>query len=337
MINVLTTNRCFVLMPRGNYYDVERRQSANQVYDAVLDAAREAQLVPEGMDRIDQLDFRASIIDQTQSSEIIIADCSPQSETKRPDINVIYGLGIAHALGRPTILLTTDPETLPADLRHKAIGIVYDPTSPQGLHALSAEIQTAIARLRSRAKDRPIDPDLQRHGTQAASARDPNSRIDFVLNQMSNSPDDTMALVKLLQVNLSTHIEHLRSSRPNSDHKQKAWQDSLDFLEAFSADLNKLATQIAELCEGRVAADARTTATHTVTLVDRWNNWISNNYERVSELGFRTTQAGAVMLLTAGFTFLTGTSADLSLAVTTALIGGNEIAQSTKRMIERKK
>ncbi len=53
---------------------------------------------------------------------VIIADCT----TKNP--NVFYEIGLAHAIGKPVILITQNPDDVPFDLRHiRYINYIYTP------------------------------------------------------------------------------------------------------------------------------------------------------------------------------------------------------------------
>jgi hypothetical protein len=68
------------------------------------------------------------------ASRFVVADCTG----KNP--NVFYEIGLAHAIGKPTILLTRDIQDMPFDLKHIRT-IVYD-YSPNGV----ANLRYALAR-----------------------------------------------------------------------------------------------------------------------------------------------------------------------------------------------
>lgn len=67
---------------------------------------------------------------------LVIAECTDRNP------NVYYELGLAHAVGKPSILLVQDINDIPFDLRHLRI-IVYEPTS-EGLKALQGQLSKAI-------------------------------------------------------------------------------------------------------------------------------------------------------------------------------------------------
>ncbi len=66
-------------------------------------------------DRVDQIEFVGPILDKIydsiKNSRIILAELST------PNVNVYYELGYAHALGKPTILITKDISTSPFDVK----------------------------------------------------------------------------------------------------------------------------------------------------------------------------------------------------------------------------
>jgi CRP-like cAMP-binding protein len=81
----------------------------------------------------------AEIWSVTYAASLIICDCTG----KNP--NVFYELGIAHTLGKPTILLTQDAEDVPFDLRSYRF-IVY---SPDRLDELANNLEEAINLIKS--------------------------------------------------------------------------------------------------------------------------------------------------------------------------------------------
>ncbi|MEQ8675846.1 MAG: DUF4062 domain-containing protein [Aggregatilineales bacterium] len=68
-------------------------------------------------------------------SKIVVAECTDRNP------NVYYELGIAHAIGKPSILIVQDIEDIPFDLRHLRI-IVYQPT-PESLKDLEIQLEKA--------------------------------------------------------------------------------------------------------------------------------------------------------------------------------------------------
>lgn len=113
------TNDCFIVMPFAKEYD--------SLYASIVQAITTHQLHPHRLDITRPgVNFIEDIVRATRSARLVVAVCSPEPDTGKPNPNVMYELGMAHALGKPTIILTTDLEKLPADLRtHYALQ--YDP------------------------------------------------------------------------------------------------------------------------------------------------------------------------------------------------------------------
>lgn len=72
-------------------------------------------------------------------AKIVIADC-----TKR-NPNVFYEIGIAHTLGKDTILISQAIKDIPFDLRHLRV-IVYELT-PRGMTEFEQELEWALSNL----------------------------------------------------------------------------------------------------------------------------------------------------------------------------------------------
>jgi hypothetical protein len=88
-------------------------------------------------ERVDEQIFQGSILDriynQIAKADLVVADLTGRNP------NVFYETGYAHALGKPTILLTRDAEDIPFDFKHYP-HIVY-----QGkLSALLTEVEKHV-------------------------------------------------------------------------------------------------------------------------------------------------------------------------------------------------
>jgi hypothetical protein len=67
------------------------------------------------------------------SARLIVADCTDRNP------NVFYEIGLAHTIGKPTILLTQREEDIPFDLRHRRY-ITYQLT-PRGMKEFEAKFK----------------------------------------------------------------------------------------------------------------------------------------------------------------------------------------------------
>lgn len=122
----------FLIMPFSNRFDVVR--------SVIGDTANELYLTTR---RADDFFSTGSILSDVWSaifgSRVIIADLSSSNP------NVMYELGIAHTLGKPTLLLTQDMNDVPFDLRSQRV-ITYNVDNPDLLQ-LRSDIREALSRL----------------------------------------------------------------------------------------------------------------------------------------------------------------------------------------------
>ncbi len=126
-----SSNLCFVLMPLGEPFDsIFREIIKPKILEAGLNALRADEILSPGsiMEQI-----RSAI----QQSRICIADLTGRNP------NVLYELGIAQTLGKPTILMTQDISDVPFDVAHYRM-IVYDTQSVSGLKRAQDELNKAL-------------------------------------------------------------------------------------------------------------------------------------------------------------------------------------------------
>jgi len=109
---------CFVMQPfsgpLGGYYDSLYRPAIEQAGLEPLRADAEIFGTGKIMDQI----WRG-----IRASAVLVAEMT----TKNP--NVFYELGLAHALEKPVVLVSSNQEDVPFDLRHIRV-ILYDQTDP---------------------------------------------------------------------------------------------------------------------------------------------------------------------------------------------------------------
>lgn len=126
------SNLCFVLMPL--------RPEMEPVYQQVIKPAAES----SGLTvlRADEIHSQGSIVEQIRSaiqqSRLCIADLSYMNP------NVLYEVGIAHSINKPTILLARDRDRIPFDVASHRI-IIYDINDLQQAQvSLESAIQNAL-------------------------------------------------------------------------------------------------------------------------------------------------------------------------------------------------
>jgi len=149
--NVKSTDTCFVMMPFGDpigkYYEV--------VYKPAI---QKAGLTPIRAD--DEIFGAGKIMDQVwlgiNNAKILVAELTG----KNP--NVFYELGLAHALNKPVVLVSSNEEDVPFDLRHIRV-IYYDYSDPfwgQKLMAKVAENVLSALKKPEEAMFRPLAKDV---------------------------------------------------------------------------------------------------------------------------------------------------------------------------------
>ncbi len=105
---------CFVLMPFGVYFDA---YYTNIIKEAVATSGLTAI-------RADEIYSTGAIIDDIHRSILNAAICIADLTGRNPNVN--YELGMAHALGRPVLIITQSIKDIPFDYQHLR-AITYDP------------------------------------------------------------------------------------------------------------------------------------------------------------------------------------------------------------------
>lgn len=95
--------RVFVIMPFADEFQ--------SIYDELICPALDEYVVERADSRLDQRGILAKIVSGIAEADLVIADVTATNP------NVMYELGIAHALGRPTIMLSQDTSRLPFDIK----------------------------------------------------------------------------------------------------------------------------------------------------------------------------------------------------------------------------
>ena len=97
--------------------------------------------------------FLADIQQMTRRARVVIAVCSPEASTNKPNPNVMYELGFAASIGKATVILTSDINTLPADIRERNV-LSYDPKKANSNEFLK-DLMIAISSAKERACSMP--------------------------------------------------------------------------------------------------------------------------------------------------------------------------------------
>jgi nucleoside 2-deoxyribosyltransferase len=122
----------FVLMPFDQIFDDRYRLGMKET-------AKELGILAE---RVDEQIYREGILDriyrQIEVADVVVADMTG----KNP--NVFYEVGYAHAKGKLTILLTSDADDIPFDLKHRR-HVVYGESISTLRERLKQELEWAKA------------------------------------------------------------------------------------------------------------------------------------------------------------------------------------------------
>ncbi len=122
---------CFVLMPFGEWYD-------RYYKDVYIPATHEAGFEPV---RADGLFSTGTVVEQIweqiKRAKVLLADLSDKNA------NVFYELGLAHAIGKPVVLVTGCLDDVPFDLRHLRV-VIYDVRVPNWGDLLKSGIATYL-------------------------------------------------------------------------------------------------------------------------------------------------------------------------------------------------
>lgn len=129
-------NKCFVIMPfSGNIDSYYEKLYAN--------AIKESGLVPLRADEyFGARPIMSDVVKSIYESSIVLADLTDRN----PNVN--YELGIAHALGKPTIMIAQCKEDIPFDYQHIRIHF-YDTSDVSWQKKLSNYISKSIETIKS--------------------------------------------------------------------------------------------------------------------------------------------------------------------------------------------
>ena len=135
---------------------------------------------------IEKADLKAERGDEVYSSRAIIDDIFNsiiESEVVLCDVtginpNVIYELGVAHALKKPAIILTQSVDHVPFDFRHLRV-ISYDTKQVKWDISLGDEISKTILSLRSDPKNGLAwNPQIDIDSDYVMTNKDQNNEVD---------------------------------------------------------------------------------------------------------------------------------------------------------------
>ena len=115
---------CFVVAPIGDPESETRRRSDQILKHVIVPVCESVGYKPVRADQISEPGIiTTQVIQHIIDDAMVIADLSGRNP------NVFYELGIAHALKKPVVLVSSNEEDVPFDVRHIRV-IYYDVNDP---------------------------------------------------------------------------------------------------------------------------------------------------------------------------------------------------------------
>jgi len=131
---------CFIMMPFGGDFDAYYRRVLRQAVEA---SGNEPV-------RADEIYSSRAVIDDVcrgiAAANVCIADVSGRNP------NVAYELGLAHALGKPVVLLAQDAADVPFDFQHLRV-LIYDSSASDWEQQLSSRVTSTILEIQKSPDD----------------------------------------------------------------------------------------------------------------------------------------------------------------------------------------
>lgn len=203
---------CFVLMPFSEDFD--------DVYRIGIKEACEA--AGAYCERVDEQIFNESILDrvynQIAKADFVIADMTGRNA------NVFYEVGYAHALGKPTCLLTRSADDIPFDLKHYP-HIIYEGRISDLRARLQERVSWFVEHPEATSSDSTVGIELYCDGKNLASEHRhhheyPRGSIPCPEIVVKNASSRTYR-GDAYRLSLLGPGEHLSSASPDADYLNK--------------------------------------------------------------------------------------------------------------------
>ena len=155
-----TGSNCFVIMPFSPKFDLIYVEVFKPAIEAAgLSAIRADEIY--GTKRIMQ-----DIWDSIRGARIVLAELSGRSP------NVLYELGLSHAIGKPVVIVTSSMDDVPFDLKDLRC-IVYEKDHPRWGEALKQSITQSLRSVVSEYRGNLLLSDIIIEGTYPELPKDP--------------------------------------------------------------------------------------------------------------------------------------------------------------------
>lgn len=142
-----TQDVCFIAMPFAKEF--------HKLSDLIMKAAITINLRPIRTDEVQMTDsFIKDVVLHMRAARLVVAVCTPEPQTGTPNPNVMFELGYAQALGKPTAILTT--EKLPSDVQSN-YALIYNEDDMKEGGALVSKIVNLFRNLLDRSPNSLTD------------------------------------------------------------------------------------------------------------------------------------------------------------------------------------
>ncbi|MGZ4828739.1 MAG: hypothetical protein ACXV5J_05180 [Candidatus Angelobacter sp.] len=148
------TLKCFIAFPFSEN-DINKQHPITDVIDHAI---RGQHLEPHWIEReAAGTAIVSTIASAIRGASMLVAVCTPEETTAKTNVNVMYELGLADALGKPTLVMTTELKSLPFDIAGKqAFEYSNDELANRKSSVdLQRRLELAIAELKRRVKRTP--------------------------------------------------------------------------------------------------------------------------------------------------------------------------------------
>jgi hypothetical protein len=158
---VAARNSCLLIKPSVANLKREKQQEED-IETVIKPAILQAGLTLRGEypDGLLIGDILAGLIPQVYEAEIVVVDANcyvPKSEFGLSPY-LYYFLGLRHAKGNDTILVSRTDQHLPHSLQLRPHTLCYNPTVPRSVMEFIQTFKTVVQRIQARAEERPDNP-----------------------------------------------------------------------------------------------------------------------------------------------------------------------------------
>lgn len=224
---------CFVAMPFSS-------GKFKSLYRLIAQAANNLNLRPVRTDYAQMTDtFVRDIVLYTRKARVVVAVCTPEEATRAPNPNVMYELGYAQAIGKPSVIMST--ARLPSDIQSQ-YALLY---SEEHVGEPGAEASEREKQLLAQFEEALINS-IEK-AVAAALKRSPNTLTDSVYDDINVAlakcgvlvePDflDNFKTIFDYANNIHTHFQTIEATR--TEHLRLLAEAAVNALEVGAGEVS---------------------------------------------------------------------------------------------------